>query len=236
MKYSYKPSSFGGLKFNYSDLEISEVQSPTSIFLNSISKWFKLNTIIVSDRNNIVKEKYGFVYNDNPNERLSLKKFKKISPTFSENDIVYEFGYNNIAQLPSYNAMQNDRWGYFRGGQAFPNDIVGLDESQIFGYLTTDPINAQIGTLTDITFPTGGKTSFIYQSNDFSSVLQKTGSAPSISLVNQSGIGGGLRIWKTINTDGFGLPTQQNTSTLSKLLVSRLESWQEIRGCTSVIP
>jgi hypothetical protein len=203
MKYSYKPSSFGGLKFNYSDLEISDVQSPTSIFLNSISKWFKLNTIIVSDRNNIVREKYGFVYNDNPNERLFLKKFKKISPTLSENDIVYEFDYNNIAQLPSYNAMQNDRWGYFNG-QQFPNDITGMSESDVLGKLAMDPIKAQYGTLTDITYPTGGKTSFIYQPNDFSSVLQKTGSPPSISLINQSGIGGGLRIWKIVNTDGYG--------------------------------
>jgi YD repeat-containing protein len=210
LKYSYQDiiannartkNCFGFLFFNFPDLEIANNSDPSNELINSISKWYKLTDIVVSDLNGGIKEKHVFEFNDNPSERLFLKKYKKLDLSLNIKDAVHQFTYNPIP-LPEYSSQKNDRWGFFNERQF---DLASADFS-----LAMDPIKAQAGSLTSIIYPTGGSTSFLYEPNDYSTVVTKTVSEatgipiPSIGLVSETGIGGGLRIWKIINKDNFG--------------------------------
>ncbi|MBI3235422.1 MAG: hypothetical protein HYZ42_15530, partial [Bacteroidetes bacterium] len=192
---------FGVVNFNFPDLEIANNSDPSSDFINSISKWYKLTSIVISDLSGNIKDKHVFEFNDNAAERLFLKRYKKIDLSLNSKDAVYQFAYNTTP-LPGYSSQKIDRWGFFNGRQF---NLLSADFS-----LSMDQNNAQAGTLTSIIYPTGGSTSFIYEPNDYSKVVTKTVDEstgipiPNIGLVSETGIGGGLRIWKIINKDNFG--------------------------------
>jgi len=204
LKYPYQQGVYNDPKFNFIDIQTHDIPTPTSQDINQVSKWYKLTAIAITDPQGITKEKYAFEYNDNTTERLFLKKFKRLGLASSDNPITHEFVYN-ATPLPGYNALQNDRWGYYNG-KPFPATIsASTTEEEVMAKLAMDETKAQAGILTGIIYPTGGVSNFYYQANDYTSAIQKTGTPPaSIGLIAQSGIGGGLRIWKVTNTDTDG--------------------------------
>jgi hypothetical protein len=113
----------------------------------------------------------------------------------------YYFTYNSTP-LPAYNAMEQDRWGYYNGIQ-FPSTVAQTaTAATIMPYFAMNATDAQAGILQTITYPTGGTTTFTYQPNDYSYVLQTQNNG--ISLLSQSGTGGGLRVSAITNSDNNG--------------------------------
>ncbi len=146
-----------------------------------------------------VKQKYAFDYLDTPASRLFLTAFRKVSLA-TDPDIKYSFTYNQTA-LPNYNVLALDQWGY-SNGKTFLVPIPTNDDVLFSDYLSMDPALAQGGILTSLQYPTGGYTTFEYQPNDYSQVVQKQGTT--IALAAQTGIGGGLRIYRVTDYDANG--------------------------------
>lgn len=87
----------------------------------------------------------------------------------------YSFVYNQNDVLPPYFDLQNiagteenyaqDYWGYYNGQTANPNLIPYLPAPDAAGNRQPNAFYAQVGTLTTIYFPTGGFTTYNYESN-----------------------------------------------------------------------
>lgn len=125
----------------------------------------------------------------------------------------YSFNYNNYAGVPQdYLTDQHDHWGYLNKKYLNSYDSIMPfpphqeleyeedNEAGNSGTTSTTIINraptlyyAQRGMLTEIIYPTGGKTQLEYELNDYSSVL----SANRQNMEAELGVAGGLRI-KTI--------------------------------------
>ena len=197
LNYPYQ-NVFKSSTFNYGDLEVNDWTQSTVNFVPTITAWYKLDLITVNDFNNVTREKYSFTYNNDATQRLFLGEFRKLNLAASNADIVYHFNYN-CTPLPAYNSMQQDQWGYYNGNQ-FPNTVTL--NSSLLNYFTMNNTYAQAGILQSIIYPTGGTTTFNWEPNDYSNVLQKSGNA--INLVSQTGVGGGLRIASIVNNDNNG--------------------------------
>lgn len=91
----------------------------------------------------------------------------------------YSFGYNDAQELPSRISMRQDFWGYYNGKTnadglcASPEYKYDYD-GRLTGIETVGPANryanelyCKIGTLNQITYPTGGFTLFEYEINHF---------------------------------------------------------------------
>jgi YD repeat-containing protein len=192
--------------FNYNDLEIQD--APTANVTNTItgtggvpplSIWYQLNSIVLNDLNGVTREKYTFSYSNSTAQRLFLNEFRKVNLITTGADMPYDFNYN-LTPLPAYNAMQQDQWGYYNGNP-FPSSASTVS-SALLTYFAMNNTYAQAGILKKITYPTSGTTTFNYEPNDYSYVLEKSGGL--INLVSQSGSGGGLRIASIVNTDNAG--------------------------------
>ncbi len=116
--YSYLPDGAaslmtGFISVNWPDLGIvGDPASPTGNLANdpTITYWYKLTGITISDGNGSTKEKFAFDYKDQSDSRLFLTDFRKKSLT-ADPDLVYSFKYNET-QLPPYNTLSIDQW-YF---------------------------------------------------------------------------------------------------------------------------
>lgn len=96
----------------------------------------------------------------------------------------YSFGYNEDQNLPSRLSTQQDFWGYYNGQQnqngfcASPE--FKYDNNILTGVDAIGPANryaseshCKIGTLSKITYPTGGYTKYYYEINHFDDVAGK---------------------------------------------------------------
>ena len=125
----------------------------------------------------------------------------------------HSFKYNNYASLsPDYLTDQHDFWGYFNkpytpgsGGGHQPSDpyingddlpgggegeVPGQQETLIDSIRKPDLVYSKMGMLEEIMFPTGGKTVFDYELNDYSIIQAEE--YPWV--VQECGTAGGLRI------------------------------------------
>jgi hypothetical protein len=194
--YPYQSSTWGNT-FVYDDLDIQDNGHPV---IPDYSKWYQLNSISVNDNAGVLQQKYTFTYTSSTSSRLFLKQFTRVNLTGGK-DMNYYFTYNSTA-LPAYNAMQQDQWGYYNGIQ-FPATVSNNPvTTSLLSYFAMNAANAQAGSLLSIKYPTGGTTTFTYEPNDYSYVLQKTSTA--ISLVSQTGSAGGLRIKSITDNDNNG--------------------------------
>jgi RHS repeat-associated protein len=205
LPFSYFNSSFNNQngQWNYSDLEISDIIQPN---VNTYSKWYQLNTITIKDASGTLKESYSFVYSNDATKRLNLLEFHKKSTETGKEDQKHIFTYETTP-LPAYNSLKTDKWGYYNNKQ-YPTSIGSNTIAQLTALLEMDATYAQAGILQRITYPTGGYTDFTYEANDYSKVIQRLGAgtknSETISLLNQTGIGDGLRVKKVIDYDNLG--------------------------------
>ena len=107
----------------------------------------------------------------------------------------YELRYNQYDQLATanYQDTRTDAWGYFSV----------LDNIVDYGYGSyilrdVDTISSQYGMLTEIVYPTGGRSVFEYEQNDYSKCM----SLDRQIAENISGYAGGLRIKSITEYDG----------------------------------
>lgn len=104
----------------------------------------------------------------------------------------YSFAYNTAKRLPNgYILPQADSWGYWNGKA---NDLAYYSQE-----ITSDLASTKCETLTEIVYPTGGKTLFEYEGNDYSK--RET---PSHTLEDINGMSGGLRVRKITNVTNKG--------------------------------
>ncbi|BAU55156.1 hypothetical protein [Mucilaginibacter gotjawali] len=146
----------------------------------------RINEFVVKDYNGVVKKKIVFnqSYFGNSNTsspedcRLKLDQAIEFSAdsTLSK---TYTFGYNSPASVPSVTSLSQDYWGYFNGKTNtsllpyMDPRIYGsyvANQATVYGNRDPDISYAQVGCLSQITYPTGGTTQFTYEGNDYSSV------------------------------------------------------------------
>jgi len=142
----------------------------------------KLDLITLKNNNSEVIKQWKFLYYENSTERLKLKDL--IVQGSNQTDVQkYSFSYN-LQSLPIPPAGPNpsnpyfsnavDYWGYYNGAGANGEDrtpkLFIPEHNQYFGsanrMITPSLVKAEI--LEKITYPTGGYTSFEYESNDYS--------------------------------------------------------------------
>lgn len=119
----------------------------------------------------------------------------------------YSFGYNSMALPPYYHQLgmtehhNVDYWGYYNGTDApnlipnelfdYPGTYFTLQERQIYGgFRNPNPQFTQACILNQITYPTGGRTDFVFENNQVANGYSYTTGIPDF---------GGLRV-KTITS------------------------------------
>ncbi|ROI05032.1 hypothetical protein EGI16_06825 [Chryseobacterium sp. G0240] len=140
--------------------------------------WYKIDNILVKDKNNHTVNTTSLYYNSTDSStRLHL------GTVINNGKEKYSFAYNG-KKLPAYLDWKYDNWGYYS-----PSLSNGPDLEY-----------SKAETLEQITYPTGGKTTFTYELNDHSRYGNKNVSNTSTSgleflnTTNPKEIAGGLRI------------------------------------------
>lgn len=133
--------------------------------------------------------------------------------TICENGVKeYSFLYHTEHDLPSLNSNSQDCWGYYNG---HPNNLLILNPSRYYlPQSKIDPINnknnmsanfefTQIGTLSEIKYPTGGKVEFVYELNTFDNYKIRVPNYNEITTKSNEGLseGYGLRVKQILFKD-----------------------------------
>lgn len=146
-----------------------------------------LNSIRIYDKNNNLLKGFKFEYdyfNNNTTEekayvfkRLKLNKVKEVRYVTNTNGTRsfiplnngYSFNYFE-GSMPAKNSKNTDHWGYHNGSNYgedyyasiayYPYVLSGATKTSNLNYL-------QIGTLKEIVYPTGGKTTYTYEENTY---------------------------------------------------------------------
>jgi len=99
----------------------------------------------------------------------------------------YKFRYHEIKDIdPLYFMSKTDSWGFYKGGKDKLSDYPDYRAVYPSEYYTKN------GVLLEIRYPTGGRTVFDYELNDYSKCVSESFT----SLTDKSGKAGGLRISK----------------------------------------
>jgi len=145
-------------------------------------------------------------------QRLMLDNIVEKGSDGSTTKAPYKFNYNNSSPLPNRFSAEQDFWGYYNQNGStskiptvyvYPS-LTGKDKYCIFQIAgstapyfniaganrNTNPNVVACGTLSQITYPTGGTTAFQFEPNVF-------------TYNNQTITGGGLRLAQTIDYDGI---------------------------------
>lgn len=155
------------------------------------------------------KIRYTLTYDKKP--RLHLTDISMYS--YSNDEFVkeqnYHFNYQDYDKLDNdYTTRQTDYWGYYNGAK-YTYDAIGIPYS--FGLTplfdaypdkTAHPDLAQYGMLKEIIYPTGGKSVFEYEGNNYSQQL--TYDRQTLNNLKKNEKTGGLRIKKISEYDSEG--------------------------------
>lgn len=173
----------------------------------------KLNSINIQPVNNTGGGvNYYFSYNFT--NRMHLTKVRIFDNVMSYNGQytlqgVYRMSYNHFELFPKdYLSRRIDHWGYLKPSPyGHPQNFNSVWQYE--NQRKPDTLYTKYGTLTSITYPTGGITDFCYEQNDFSKCLAQNRQ----SVYDSIGYAGGVRI-KSI--------TEYEDSTRTKKLKSRI--------------
>ncbi|MBK1896062.1 hypothetical protein [Chryseobacterium paridis] len=174
----------------------------------------KLKNIIFYDitGNNVVKEVNLNYYRYKDYFFLDKIKMFRKEPQLQDFLQEYSFDYYNKDTLPDENTGLIDYWGYFNNKprmNMIPNFTLNKNTGD---YIVTDntreadPTLCSTALLKTITYPTKGKSEFIYEPHKYSEKLDRNSSSQfKNTLIQAEGIVGGGRINKIINysNDGF---------------------------------
>lgn len=167
----------------------------------SAKHFYKLEKVVINKGNS--SEEINFNYLENPTKKLFLN-------SFTQNDKKYSLEYFST-DLPQYNQMKNDHWGYFNNKSIFsvtPTDGAYFSSEQLKNilplYKETDPSQLTKGVLKKIIFPTKGFSEFFYEPHDYNKIISVNTSNPLDFYIENTTkkIAGGLRIQKTITDPG----------------------------------
>lgn len=159
--------------------------------------WLKLMNFNVTNAAGTRLKTFSFGYNDNmapSSVRLQLKSLTMGTGDFAAVQ-KYSFGYNTTT-LPPLISTITDHWGF--------NNMVSIPVGNFNFEALRQPdltgVNTQAEILTSITYPTGGTTTFTYENNKYSGIINRSNGP---GVVTETGTAGGLRIRKITNNDGY---------------------------------
>jgi len=137
-------------------------------------------------------------------EAKFIYKFKNqyfFLESLSEKDLHYQFHYNLNKTLPDPMTLSLDHWGFWKGG--YETTIVGGEKGRkeycknIYNNREIDekePLES-IGMLSEIIYPTGGKTVILYESNKYVNYTTRTYDSPYFKeSLDQPKYCGGVRV------------------------------------------
>lgn len=162
--------------------------------------WFKLDNVTVTDKAGRLIKNIAFNYNNDPTDRLLLNN---VTINSLEK---YSFNYNS-QKLPVYVSDKTDGWGYYNGNN-FSQDYASMynlpqdQQKNIYvnvypNYKVPNLALSKAETLEQITYPTGGITTFEYELNDYSRYGDKDVNQQLLKIVPTANqVAGGLRIKK----------------------------------------
>ena len=201
---------------NYPFIETSRIDGqPGKVhFDNSIAKlqWQKLDAIRIKKQGQELKS-WRLKYSDNPDvsdavakaQRLTLLTVTEVGKDGTTKP-PYQFTYyNGGAGLPKYLMFVSDHWGFYNNvsnessptNATIPNipDYQYLSSYKLSREPHTAPAVYLRGLLTDIQYPTGGKTSFEYEQHQYGSQVDtmRTLLDPGMTTTRAAG---GVRIKK----------------------------------------
>jgi hypothetical protein len=174
----------------------------------------KLKSIIFYDTtgNNIIKEASLNYYRYKDYFFLDKVKMFRQQPLSTDYLQEYSFDYYNKDTLPDENTGLIDYWGYFNNRprmNMIPNFTLNKNTGD---YVITDntreadPTLCSIGLMKTITYPTKGKSEFIYEPHKYSEKIDRNSSSQFKNILIQSeGIVSGGRINKIINYSNDGI-------------------------------
>lgn len=118
----------------------------------------------------------------------------------------YSFDYYSKNALPEESTMGIDYWGYWNGkvnNKLIPNFTVNKETDE-YSFTEpirdTDPSYCSTALLKSITYPTKGRTEFLYEPHNYSQKLDRTLSSEfKNTLISSAGNIGGGRVQKVIN-------------------------------------
>ncbi|WP_420571678.1 DUF6443 domain-containing protein [Kordia sp.] len=117
----------------------------------------KLQSIIVTEPNGTEYKRINFSYETTTHSRLFLTKIEEV---FGLKKLEYTLDYDHKEDLVGFGSDLKDSFGYF-------ND--GIDTNAfISSKRRVNPTKITTGALTSITYPTGGKKEFVFESNTYS--------------------------------------------------------------------
>ena len=168
--------------------------TPTNTYLwASNLKWRKLDNLSVSV-DNIKIRTINFLYSTqtgSPSKSIRLRLDKIVDADGQSGcgtDNVcghYYFDYNQIESLPDYGGDYTDHWGYYNGISAFDKTIGTYSSAR-----EPDGTKSILGLIKQITYPTGGYSTFTFGSNKYSQYVDITRDG----LNPENGDAGGARI------------------------------------------
>jgi hypothetical protein len=195
------------------------------------STFKKLDEIKVTDNSGARIKSFQFNYTENPNNRLFLNALTVLGSD-GVAEPPYSFLYNNVnglADVP-YSTLKVDHWGYYNGidpftNLVFPNGYFGAIANDPY-YLSTNydatfndtytnnrsPVSdkMQYGLLSQINYPTGGNTQFVFEPHIYSKCINQTpvNNLPVISIndLGTSIMAGGVRIKQIISQANANSP------------------------------
>lgn len=133
----------------------------------------------------------------------------------------YRFLYNNETMPYNYVVSATDAWGYYKGGY-----IVPSREPTYLSIEDPVPEMTKAEILREIIYPTGGRTQFEFKQNRFSKAVGED----YISVVDQIGYSGGLRISKITNIDSDSTIVNVKKYYYSE---ERTENADDLMACSS---
>jgi len=156
----------------------------------------KLDKIILTSSSGKVVNDIKLSY-ANATQRIFLYNIKN-------NEKIYTFNYNNVNSLPPLLTNKADMWGYYNNvpykmeyGDLSTGTYWKPFENNKFWELPVNVPYLYYGTLTDVYWPTGGKTTLQWESNSFTTRINpKTGVHIETNLP-----GGGARIKSIISAE-----------------------------------
>lgn len=180
----------------------------------------KLSLITVHGDGSLISKNYNLYYSTTNRLHLTQVDVLERTETVDAMGIIgyvsspigsYKLKYYRYDLVPvDYLTNNHDAWGYCRGTTASLN----ISQPIPANYRQVSTSHTKYGTLTEIIYPTGGKSVLEYEQNDYSSYLAERRQ----NLVAENGITGGLRI-KSIS--------EYEDSTNSHLLQRRLFTYTD---------
>lgn len=181
----------------YLDSEQNVYRGPINLsYRHEWMEWKKLVDIQIFHETELIRQ-FKFNYNDTEatnKQRLALVSLEDCSGSPS---MIYKFEYSGIEQLPDYLADMTDHWGYFNNRDC----KVEITHSSYNQYKEPNSEVMMYGSLSKISYPTGGYTRFIYEPHTYKKIVElETSENISCVVTENDCIAGGIRIKQIINS------------------------------------